>query len=409
MRASDAELDRLKRTPHEAADALRQEGALKMATQSLTEIPQPPTKPIVGNLLDLDSAGPVQGLVAIAHEYGPIFRLAIRGTYLVVVSGHELVNEVCDESRFDKSTSGALSKVRQFAGDGLFTAQTQEPNWGKAHNILLPNFSQRAMRSYHAMMLDLAEQLVTKWARLNADDEIDAARDMTPLTLDTIGLCGFAYRFNSFYRDTAHPFVEAMVDALEGAMRQTRRLPGENLLRVARDRRFARDIDYMNSMVDRLVRERRDAGPDLSHQPDLLNYMLAGVDKKTGEQLDDTNIRYQIITFLIAGHETTSGMLSFAINALIHNPGVLTRAHEEVDRVLGSDPEVKPTYEQVNQLGYLAQVLREIAPVADCSGVFAASSKRHRDRRQVRDQERISGAGAAPGAPSRGGHLGTES
>src|SRR5271154_3883332 len=246
-----------------------------MAQLDLVDIPQPPVKPLIGNLLDLDRVAPVQGLVKLAQQYGPIYRLAGRGKFLVVVSGHELVAELCDESRFDKSVSGALRKVRRFAGDGLFTATTDEPNWSKAHNILLPNFSQRAMHSYHAMMLDIAGQLIAKWSRLNPDDEIDVAHDMTSLTLDTIGLCGFDYRFNSFYRDGNHPFVDAMVDSLSCAMEQVRRLPGEDLIRVARDRRFAANVDYMNSMVDHLVKERREAGDDIASKPDLLNYMLA--------------------------------------------------------------------------------------------------------------------------------------
>jgi len=63
-----------------------------MTMQSnLAEIPQPPTKPLVGNLLDLDPVAPVQRMLKLVQEYGPIFRLAVRGTYLVVVSGHELV------------------------------------------------------------------------------------------------------------------------------------------------------------------------------------------------------------------------------------------------------------------------------------------------------------------------------
>jgi cytochrome P450 / NADPH-cytochrome P450 reductase len=87
--------------------------------------------------------------------------------------------------------------------------------------------------------------------------------------------------------------------------------------------------------------------------------MLNNVDKQTGERLDDTNIRYQIITFLVAGHETTSGLLSFTLYALLHHPDVLARAYEEVDRVLGSDTWVLPTIEQVRQLRYVAQVLNE--------------------------------------------------
>ena len=239
---------------------------------------------------------------------------------------------------FRQIVEGALLKVRAFGGNGLITADTADPDWSKAHNILLPNFSQRAMQSYHAMMLDIAGQLVDKWARLNPDDEIDVTRDMTSLTLDTIGACGFDYRFNSFYRESNHPFVRAMVNALRTAMAQFWRLPLEHFIRRQQDAAYQADIEYMNSMVDRIIRERRLGTVMALDKSDLLNSMLSGIDRKTGERLDDLNIRYQIITFLIAGHETTSGLLSFAINALINHPEVLARACAEVDRVFGPDP-----------------------------------------------------------------------
>jgi cytochrome P450/NADPH-cytochrome P450 reductase len=201
-----------------------------MTEQELIQIPQPPTKPLLGNLLDLDRSAPIQGFVNLARQYGPIYQLKLRGRTLIVVSGARLMDELCDQARFDKSVGGALLKVRAFAGNGLFTADTSDPAWSKAHNILLPNFSHRAMESYHAMMLDLASQLAAKWDRLNYDDEIDVARDMTSLTLDTIGLCGFDFRFNSFYRESNHPFVRAMVNALTTAMAQVRRLPLEHYI-----------------------------------------------------------------------------------------------------------------------------------------------------------------------------------
>ena len=97
----------------------------------------------------------------------------------------------------------------------MFTSETSDPNWRKAHNVLLPAFSLDAMRSYFPGMLDLAVQLMQKWERLNPDDVVDVPADMTRLTLDTIALCGFNYRFNSFYRDTPHPFVVAMLGVLE--------------------------------------------------------------------------------------------------------------------------------------------------------------------------------------------------
>jgi cytochrome P450/NADPH-cytochrome P450 reductase len=345
------------------------------AKNRLDPIPQPPRTLLLGNLLALGTTAPIQDMMRLAREYGPIYWLDMLGKPVVVVSGFSLVDELCDESRFDKSVKGALRRLRAFAGDGLFTAYTQEPNWSRAHNILLPNFGQRAMQGYHPMMVDIAEQLVLKWERLNADDEVDVTHDMTSLTLDTIGLCGFGYRFNSFYRDTNHPFVGAMVGAL-GASMETRGLPLESFIKRDRERQLRADIHYMNEMVDRIIQERRQ-GDDADGKPDLLSCMLSGVDKKSGERLDDLNIRYQVITFLIAGHETTSGLLSFAVYFLLQNPEVLARAYEEVDRVLGPDVSTAPTYAQVNQLTYLDQVLKESLRLWPTAPVFALSP--HKD------------------------------
>jgi cytochrome P450 / NADPH-cytochrome P450 reductase len=328
------------------------------STNKLSPIPHPPTKPVVGNMLSLDSTAPVQNLARLAKQLGPIFWLDMMGAPLVIVSGHDLVDELSDEKRFDKAVRGPLRRVRAVAGDGLFTADTTEPNWGKAHNILLQPFGNRAMQSYHPSMVDIAEQLVKKWERLNGDEEIDVVHDMTALTLDTIGLCGFDYRFNSFYRRDYHPFVESLVRSLETIM-MIRGLPMENLWMQKRRRDLAGDVAFMNKMVDEIVAERRKNAEAAEGKKDMLGAMMTGVDRATGEQLDDVNIRYQINTFLIAGHETTSGLLSATIYALLKHPEVLRKAYEEVDRVLGPDMDIKPTYQQVTQLTYITQILKE--------------------------------------------------
>src|ERR1700733_10808195 len=327
-------------------------------TNRLAPIPHPPTKPVVGNMLSLDSTAPVQNLARLAKELGPIFWLDMMGSPIVIVSGHGLVEELSDEKRFDKAVRGPLRRVHAVAGDGLFTADTTEPNWGKAHNILLQPFGNRAMQSYHPSMVDIADQLVKKWERLNVDDEIDVVQDMTALTLDTIGLCGFDYRFNSFYRRDYHPFVDALVRSLETIM-MTRGIPLEGLWLQKRRGVLAEDVAFMNKMVDEIIAERRTNAEAAEGKKDMLGAMMTGVDRATGTQLDDVNIRYQINTFLIAGHETTSGLLSCTIYALLKHPEVLKKAYEEVDRVLGPDVNVRPTYQQVTQLTYITQVLKE--------------------------------------------------
>ena len=330
-----------------------------MATkQSLASIPRPPKKPIVGNVFSVDFNAPVQDLARLAKELGPIYWLDMMGVPLVIVSSVDLVDELSDTTRFDKKVRGPLKRLRILGGDALFTADTDMPNWSKAHNILLTPFSSRAMHSYHPMMVDIAEQLVKKWERLNADEEIDVVHDMTALTLDTIGLCGFDYRFNSFYRRDYHPYVEALVRSLETVM-MSRGLPFEGIFLRDRRARLETDVAFMNAMVDEIIAERRKQAEAAAAKVDLLGAMMKGVDRVSGEQLDDINIRYQITTFLIAGHETTSGLLSCSIYALLKHPEIAEKAYAEVDRVLGSDLDAKPTYEQVSQLTYIQQILKE--------------------------------------------------
>ena len=203
-------------------------------------------------------------------------------------------------------------------------------------------FSLQAMRDYMPRMVDIADQLMDKWDRLNEGDEVDVPDDMTRLTLDTIALCGFGYRFNSFYRDTPHPFVQAMVRTLSESQARARQLPIQTRLKIRAQRQVEEDQAFMNDLVDRLIAERRAQG-DAGDTTDLLGRMLTGVDRQTGAGLPDANIRAQCITFLIAGHETTSGLLSFALYYLLKNPAFLERARAEVDEVLGATPPVPPS------------------------------------------------------------------
>ena len=175
----------------------------------------------MGNLPDYDTEKGVLSLMELAPELGPIFRMELPGTDLVVVSSQELVNELCDEPRFDKTLTRALLYVRDFAGDGLFTAWTEEPNWGAAHRILCPRSGRPRcadVRRHDRHRRAAAAQVGTP----GPGAPHRRRGHHHPADLDTIALCSFSYRFNSFYTDAMHPFVGAMVRALvESGARRT--------------------------------------------------------------------------------------------------------------------------------------------------------------------------------------------
>lgn len=304
--------------------------------QALAPIPSPPRLPLLGNLLQIPRGGLTRHLMGLAPGFDGIFEIDFAGIRAPFVTSVKLAAEVCDEKRFRKTIGPPLSILRGLAGDGLFTAHGDEPNWAKAHRILVPAFGQKARRAYFDPMLEVALKLVAKWAA-SEGREIEVADDMTRLTLDTIALCGFGYRFDSFASPQLHPFLQQMVRVLDEAMGRLTRLRAVTRLRFAANRRYEQDIAAMHALVDEVIRARK-ARPGEAR--DLLGLMLEAADPVTGEKLDDENIRYQVITFLIAGHETTSGLLSFAIHLLITHPQVLAQARDEVDAVLpgGRDP-----------------------------------------------------------------------
>ncbi|HZD47977.1 MAG TPA: cytochrome P450 [Silvibacterium sp.] len=332
-------------------------------------IPQPPLFPVIGNLPDLGIDTPVQSLMRLARQYGPIFRFSVGGHSTIVLGSQALVDEVCDETRFAKKLHPALMRVRDIAGDGLFTAHNEEPNWGKAHRLLMSAFGPLSIRSMFDRMEDIAEQMLLRWERFGPETIIDVASDMTRLTLDTIALCAFDYRFNSFYKTEMHPYVSAMVFTLDEAGARALRPEIASRLLLGRNRRYEAEKELMYRIADSLIAERK-SDPDASSRHDLLNTMLEGRDPVTGERLSDENIRYQMVTFLIAGHETTSGLLSFAIYLLMRNPDVLAKARAVVDEALGQE---RPRVEDLAKLRYIEQILQETLRLWPTAPAFAVA------------------------------------
>ncbi|MEV1080176.1 cytochrome P450 [Streptomyces sp. NPDC050211] len=323
----------------------------------LHRIPHPPRRlPLLGDVLGASRTKPLQDSLRYARQLGPIFRRKAFANEIVFVWGAGLTADLSDESRFAKHVGLGIANLRPIVGDGLFTAYNHEPNWQLAHDVLAPGFSREAMAGYHPMMLDVAGRLTDHWDReLAAGRAVDVPGDMTKLTLETIARTGFGHDFGSFERSRPHPFVTAMIGTLSYAQRlNTVPPPLAPLLLKRASRLNDADMDLLNRTVDDIVRARRASGRG---NGDLLDRMLETAHPETGERLSPENVRRQVITFLVAGHETTSGALSFALHYLSQHPEVAARARAEVDRVWGGS--VAPGYDQVAKLRYVRRVLDE--------------------------------------------------
>jgi unspecific monooxygenase len=335
-------------------------------------------RPLIGDVLGADPATPLQSTMRRAADLGPIFEMRIFDQKFVFVTGAELAAELCDETRFVKGLSPALVALREFAGEGLFTAYNDDTNWALAHDLLRPAFTKSAMQSYHPIMLDTARELFELWDSKSVP--VDVSADMTRLTMETISRTAFSTDFGSFSRSEPHPFIPAMIAALKAGQRKgtLNAMPGAKLMAKRIDRRNAHHQAYVDKLLDDIIAERRAA--DVADAPagdeaDLLGIMLHTPHPETGARLDDLNIRHQILTFLVAGHETTSGALSFALYYLSRDPEILAKAQAEVDEILGADPDAEPTFEQVAKFRYLRRVLDEGLRLWPTAPAFARSPR----------------------------------
>ncbi|KAI1756808.1 cytochrome P450 [Xylaria castorea] len=323
--------------------ATQQEHSIK--ENEIVPIPQPPAHWFIGNLPEMDPSFPLSSIWRLGEVFGDIYKLDLVSRQNVFVSSYELANEIMDESRFQKSPTGGTKELRALLGDGLFTAYGDEENWGKAHRILMPVFGPLAIKKMFPEMQDMISQLVLKLDRMGPDHEIIPSDDFTI--------------------NEIHPFAQQMAAALTEAGKRASRSSVENYLRVNSAKELQINIDLMWKLCDELVAERKQ-----NPQPnarDLLNTMLNASDPQTGDKLSDENIRFNMATFLVAGHETTSGTLSFLFYQLLKNPETYHKAQQEVDRVVGNGV-LKP--EHLHQLKYIEACIRETMRVQGPIGLL---------------------------------------
>lgn len=138
-----------------------------------TGIPGPKGLPFLGNILDLQDEVPIRAMERLADVYGPIFKINTLGRELILVSGFDIFDELCDETRFYKLLGGKLAEAADQDPEkprGLFTQPTEKAeDWGQAHRILMPAFGPLAVANMFngaPLLLDLLSNLPgTGWCR----------------------------------------------------------------------------------------------------------------------------------------------------------------------------------------------------------------------------------------------------
>jgi cytochrome P450 len=251
---------------------------------------------------------------------------------------------VTNSRNFIKSMSLRSNFFQRLVGNGLLTSQGEE--WKRARRLSQPAFHRERVASYGNVMVDYTERLTSKWRE---GETSDIHRDMMRLTLEIVVQSLFSAdvsrdvdEVGATLKELVRPF--AAQATLKWILNN--RLPTPAHLRF---HALARKID---NVVYRIIAERRASGKD---EGDLLSMLLAARDED-GSQMDDRQLRDEVMTLFLAGHETTALTLAWSWYLLGTHPEAEKKFHAELDEVLGDRA---PTAADLPRLKFTEQIARE--------------------------------------------------
>ena len=279
-----------------------------------------------------------------ADEYGDVVRvhLAHVPVYLVVHPRDIETVLVTNAAKFTKSEDyRALARV---LGRGLLTSEGDF--WKRQRSLIQPAFHRQSILAYAEVMTRAASRMLDSWKE---KDERNIHEDLMRVTLEIVGQC----LYGAEVTDAAERVGHAM-EVVTGRFIVNASLA--MLFRFDIPVRFAlREwcaIRELNEIIGGIIRERRFSGQP---REDLLDMLLRARDAD-GNPMSDTQLRDEVMTLFLAGHETTAIALSWACYLIAQNPDIEAKLAEELQSVLGGRV---PTPEDLPRLRYTEMVLKE--------------------------------------------------
>lgn len=295
------------------------------------------------------AAGVLAFLTETSRRYGPVAGFRIFNTHIYVIDEPALIEEILVRRQhlFVRDTGATL--LRELVGDGLLTSE--EPRHRERRRMLQPAFHRAQIAGYATAMIAEAARTADDWATRSS---VDVAVEMRRLTLAVVGTA----LFGADMRAGADAVAAVLARVTRKAARIAPLLALCEPLLVAYRRRFPagpsvlfrRERRELEAVVAPIVAQRRVAGGR-----DIVSLLLTERDER-GAALSADDVRNEVVTLVLAGHETTATALTWAWHLLATHPAVAAKLRAELDAVLGDRD---PTLDDVPRLIYTAAVFSE--------------------------------------------------
>lgn len=319
--------------------------ARRNARYTVLDADGPVPREMVRDLLAIrrDPLGYLEGVVA---RFGDLVAFPLPRTPVLLVNDPVGARRVLVENArgYSKATIqyGALSLV---TGGGLLTADGE--TWRRRRRIAQPAFHHGTLDVVAEQAVAAADRVAQAWRDVPDGASVDVDAACMQATLEVVGRT----LFDADLAADGERVVAAVHDALAVVV-QRARTPQPPWLPTPANRRLARAVATLDRICGDVVRARRAGG---SAGQDLLGLLLRSADAEGG--LSDTELRDELVTLVIAGHETVASALSWTLLLLADHPQVQARLHAELDEVLGDGR--APTWGDLASLAYTRTVVDE--------------------------------------------------
>lgn len=281
-----------------------------------------------------------------ARQYGDFVRFMF-GPFPVYIANHpDLAHEilVTKAASFYKS-SVTKQVMKEAVGDGLFTSDGE--TWKRQRKLAQPAFHTKRIASYAEVMVEYTQRLIDRW---QAGDVLDLEREMSTLTMQIVSKTLFNAHIEGEEDDLAKA-VRIVLQTID--KRFNRLLPMPAWLPTQENRQMKAGVKRLDEIIQTFIDERRKTGED---KGDLLSMLMAAQDDENGGGMSDRYLRDESVTVFGAGHETTSGALTWTFYLLSQHPEIEARLMAELDSVLGGRP---ATFADLANLRYTEMVIKE--------------------------------------------------
>lgn len=316
------------------------------------QLPGPRGLPMLGTFRPFISRDLLQSFSGLVAEYGPLFGVQLPfGHRLVMIAHPDGVEHVLRSGRKNYIKGSVYDGTRILLGQGLVTSEGAL--WQRQRELANPAFRPAKLSQYLATMADCTADLVADWHAANHAAPIDIQREMTRLTLSIVGRTLFGLDLSSQHERAATAFAGAL-QAI--GRRGPASLQVPLWLPTPANIRFRHILSELDELIFEVIRQFR-AGQAENADQTLLGAYLEGLDPITGEAMDDRQLRDEVITLYLAGHETTASLLGWALYRLSRHPEIQARVRAEID---GQFPDRLPTLDELKALQYTSQVIHEV-------------------------------------------------